>query len=105
LPSRIRSPKLDTPAKFSGPDDHTAYMRWVETLVGWMRTMMYGGSDPDTDSFRVSVLKNLLDGVAVEWYIDFVEKSDPPMDFAGVLCGLHHRFITTATVHHALRDF
>ncbi|KAJ7026308.1 hypothetical protein C8F04DRAFT_1190630 [Mycena alexandri] len=105
LPSRIRSPKLDTPSKFSGTDDHLAYICWIETMVGWMRTMLYGGSDPDTDSFRVSVLKNLLDGVALEWYLDFVESAEPPMDFTGVLCGLHHRFITTATAHHALRDF
>ncbi|KAJ7712314.1 hypothetical protein B0H16DRAFT_1234961, partial [Mycena metata] len=105
LPSRIRAPKLDTPPKFTGTDDHLAYIRWVETLVGWMRTMLYGGSDPDTDSFRVSILKNLLDGVALQWYLDFVESANPPVEFAGVLCGLYHRFITTATAHHALRDF
>ncbi|KAJ7749921.1 hypothetical protein B0H16DRAFT_1724809 [Mycena metata] len=105
LPSRIRAPKLDTPSKFTGTDNHLAYMRWIETLVGWMRTMLYGGSDPDTDSFRVSVLKNLLHGVTLQWYIDFVELAALPVDFTGVLCGLHHRFITTATAHHTLRDF
>jgi hypothetical protein len=70
-----------------------------------MRTMFYGGSD--ADEYRVSVLKNLLDGVALEWYINFVEndKTGESLNFISILCALHHRFITTATAHHALRDF
>ncbi|KAJ7066894.1 hypothetical protein B0H15DRAFT_751295, partial [Mycena belliarum] len=107
LPTRIRPPRLDMPTKFTGVDDHTAFIRWLEKLVAWMRTMLYGG--PEADSYRVSILKNLLDGVALEWYIDFVEnyKANPSdtLDFIGVLCALHRRFITTATAHHALRDF
>ncbi|KAJ7640211.1 hypothetical protein B0H17DRAFT_1149061 [Mycena rosella] len=83
------------------------FVRWIEKLAAWMRTMFYGGAD--TDRYRVSILKNLLDGVALEWYIDFVESSDVnstnPSDFVGILYALHHRFITTATTHHALHDF
>ncbi|KAJ7602788.1 hypothetical protein DFH06DRAFT_1023448, partial [Mycena polygramma] len=109
LSSKIKSPRLDTPPKFVGADDHTAFMRWLEKLVAWMRTMFYGGADPDTDAYRVSVLKNLLDGVALQWYIDFVDSPaqgvDAPEDFIGVICALHRRFITTATAHQALRDF
>ncbi|KAJ7075595.1 hypothetical protein B0H15DRAFT_750965, partial [Mycena belliarum] len=108
LPARIRPPKLDTPPKFTGIDDHIEFIKWLERLVAWMRTSFYGG--PDADEYRVSILKNLLDGIALEWYIDFVDnqhvgRQHGPTDFIGVLCALHRRFITTATAHHALRDF
>ncbi|KAJ7077331.1 hypothetical protein B0H15DRAFT_752330, partial [Mycena belliarum] len=108
LPARIRPPKLDTPPKFTGIDDHVEFLKWLEKLVAWMRTSFYGG--PDADEYRVSILKNLLDGVALEWYIDFIENYDnnrtnAPVDFISILCALHRRFITTATAHHALRDF
>ncbi|KAJ7684854.1 hypothetical protein DFH06DRAFT_969191, partial [Mycena polygramma] len=107
VPSHVKPPKLDVPSKFSGADDHPAFMRWIERLASWMRAMFYGGSDDDVDEYRVAVLKNLLDGVALEWYMDFVDKTtdESDLDFIGVLCELHHRFITTATAHHALRDF
>ncbi|KAJ7434252.1 hypothetical protein B0H11DRAFT_1656206, partial [Mycena galericulata] len=106
LPARIKPPKLDTPAKFTGTDDHMGFIRWVEKLSAWMRTMMYGGPGA-ADEFRVSVLKNLLDGVALEWYIEFVSNTphNESCDFIGTLCALHRRFITTATAHHALREF
>ncbi|KAJ7067714.1 hypothetical protein B0H15DRAFT_747893, partial [Mycena belliarum] len=107
LPVRIKPPKLDTPQKFTGVDDHIKFIRWLERIASWMRTMFYGG--PDIDEYRVTVLKGLLDGIALEWYIDFVEidSTDNTMDkdFVGILCALHRRFITTATAHHALRDF
>ncbi|KAK6977220.1 hypothetical protein R3P38DRAFT_2377734, partial [Favolaschia claudopus] len=109
VPSRVKSPRIDTPRKFTGTDDHLAFMKWLESLAAWMRTMFYGGSDPDIDQYRVSVLKNLLDDVALQWYIDFVDSPKAgnvvPSDFVEVLCSLHRRFITTATAHQALRDF
>ncbi|KAJ7163031.1 hypothetical protein C8R46DRAFT_811291, partial [Mycena filopes] len=109
LPPRIKSPRLENPPKFSGTDDHQAFMKWIEQLVAWMRTMFYGGSDPDTDRYRVSVLKNLLGGSALDWYIESIENgsidSYPNLDFVGVLCALHRRFISTATAQHALRAF
>ncbi|KAJ6451525.1 hypothetical protein C8R47DRAFT_1229785 [Mycena vitilis] len=109
LPAKIKAPRLDSPPKFTGVDDHPAFIRWLEKLVSWMRTMFYGGSDPDTDKYRVSILKNLLEGIALQWYIDFVDSPakgvEPPEDFIGVVCALHRRFITTATAHQALRDF
>ncbi|KAJ7601424.1 hypothetical protein DFH06DRAFT_1154129 [Mycena polygramma] len=110
VPARVKPPKLDTPPKYSGLDDHLKFMRWVEKLASWMRAMFYGGTEDDVDSYRLSVLKNLLDGVALEWYMDFVDNpanrsEHPDLDFTGVLCELHHRFITTATAHHALREF
>ncbi|KAJ7186094.1 hypothetical protein C8R46DRAFT_880792, partial [Mycena filopes] len=109
LPSRIKSPKLDNPPKFVGLDDHQGYIKWLEQLASWMRTMFYGGSDPDTDKYRISVLKNLLAGSALEWYIEFVETArlgtGSPISFVGVLCSLHRRFISTATAQQALRDF
>ncbi|KAJ6479868.1 hypothetical protein DFH09DRAFT_1341621 [Mycena vulgaris] len=107
LPSKVKPPKINTPPQFTGTDDHLGFLRWLEKLVSWMRTMFYGG--PEVDEYRVTVLKNLLDGVALEWYIDFVENyhvgPDMPRDFTSILCALHRRFITTATAHHALRDF
>ncbi|KAF8178813.1 hypothetical protein K438DRAFT_1977660 [Mycena galopus ATCC 62051] len=109
VPSRIKAPKLDTPVKYTGTNDHLTFIRWVEALTAWMRTMFYGRSDPAVDKYRVSVLKNLLSDTALQWYIDFVEAPSPespvPEDFVGVLCALHRRFITTATAHQALRDF
>ncbi|KAJ7151167.1 hypothetical protein C8R46DRAFT_1229440 [Mycena filopes] len=109
LPSRIKSPRLENPTKFTGTDDHQGFIKWLEQLAAWMRTMFYGGSDPDTDRYRVSVLKNLLAGSALEWYIEFVENdkygSSAPFSFVGVLCALHRRFISTATAQQALRDF
>ncbi|KAJ7086894.1 hypothetical protein B0H15DRAFT_755975, partial [Mycena belliarum] len=108
LPARIRPPKLDTPPKFTGTDNHVEFIKWLERLVAWMRTSFYGG--PDADEYRVSILKNLLDGAALEWYIEFIdnnrpESSEDQVEFIEVLCALHRRFITTATAHHALRDF
>ncbi|KAJ7068950.1 hypothetical protein B0H15DRAFT_807348 [Mycena belliarum] len=105
LPVRVKPPKLDTPRKFTGVDDHMEFIRWLERTVSWMRTMFYGG--PDIDEYRVTVLKSLLEGVALDWYIDFVENedSDVHQGFVDILCSLHRRFITTATAHHALRDF
>ncbi|KAJ7610565.1 hypothetical protein DFH06DRAFT_1345970 [Mycena polygramma] len=107
VPSHVKPPKLDVPSKFSGVDDHLAFMRWVERLASWMRAMFYGGSDDDVDEYRVAILKNLLDGVALEWYMDFVDTAtaNSDLDFTSVLCELHRRFITTATTHHAIRDF
>ncbi|KAJ7652768.1 hypothetical protein DFH06DRAFT_899548, partial [Mycena polygramma] len=108
-PCQNQGTRLDSPPKFTGVDDHPAFIRWLEKLVSWMRTMFYGGSDPDTDKYRVSILKNLLEGIALQWYIDFVDSPakgvEPPEDFIGVVCALHRRFITTATAHQALRDF
>ncbi|KAF8128777.1 hypothetical protein K438DRAFT_1789428 [Mycena galopus ATCC 62051] len=109
VPSRIKAPKLDTPAKYAGTNDHLTFIRWIESLTAWMRTMFYGGSDPAIDKYRVSVLKNLLSDTALQWYIDFVDAPSPGIqvleDFMGVLCALHQRFITTSTAHQALRDF
>ncbi|KAF8145493.1 hypothetical protein K438DRAFT_1991784 [Mycena galopus ATCC 62051] len=109
VPSRIKAPKLDTPAKYSGTNDHLTFIRWVEALTAWMRTMFYGRADPAVDKYRVSVLKNLLSETALQWYIDFVDaplpESPVPEDFVGVLCAIHRRFITTSTAHQALRDF
>ncbi|KAJ7689693.1 hypothetical protein B0H17DRAFT_861837, partial [Mycena rosella] len=65
LPSHVKPPKLDTPTRFTGTDDHLAFIRWIEKVASWMRTMFYGG--PDVDKYRVSLLKNLLHGVALEW--------------------------------------
>ncbi|KAJ7603436.1 hypothetical protein DFH06DRAFT_1350198 [Mycena polygramma] len=90
VPSHVKPPKLDVPSKFSG-----------------MRAMFYGGSDDDVDEYRVAILKNLLDGVALEWYMDFIDdaRANSDLGFTSVLCELHRRFITTATAHHAIRDF
>ncbi|KAJ7612426.1 hypothetical protein DFH06DRAFT_1147149 [Mycena polygramma] len=107
VPSHVKPPKLDVPSKFSGVDDHLAFMRWVKRLASWMQAMFYGGSDDDVDEYRVAILKNLLDGVALEWYMDFVDdaSASSELDFTSVLCELHRIFITTAMAHHAIRDF
>jgi hypothetical protein len=70
-----------------------------------MRAQFYCG--PDLDEYRVTLLKTLLDGPALEWFIDHVkaEDEDMEMDFTTIVCSLHHRFVTAATAQQASRDF
>ncbi|KAF8160133.1 hypothetical protein K438DRAFT_1985931 [Mycena galopus ATCC 62051] len=109
VPSHIKPPKLDTPTKYTGANDHLTFMRWIESLTVWMRTMFYGRSDPALYKYRVSVPKNLLSDTALQWYIDFVDapltENPIPEDFMRALCALHRRFITISTPHQVLRDF
>ncbi|KAJ7030690.1 hypothetical protein C8F04DRAFT_895862, partial [Mycena alexandri] len=96
VPSRVKAPKLPSPPMFSGNvNDPVAFLTYVETITTWMRAQFMGG--PDVDAYRVTLLKTLLTGNALEWFIEHVEgQSGPasvPYEFTSVICALHRRFI------------
>ncbi|KAJ6493579.1 hypothetical protein C8R47DRAFT_1269421 [Mycena vitilis] len=107
VPSRIKAPKLDNPRKFSGVNDHTSFIDWVQQLVTWMRAQFMGGIA--ADGYRITVLKTYLIGTALQWFGDYVETrsgiSEIPYDFASVICAMHKRFVTAATAQKATREF
>ncbi|KAJ6481355.1 hypothetical protein DFH09DRAFT_1341255 [Mycena vulgaris] len=108
LPARMRSPKLDAPPKFTGDNDYVAFLNWIEMLCTLMRASFMGG--PGTaDAYRITVLKTLLTGSALQWFVDYVEtrsgRSAIAYDFSSVVCTLHKRFITAATAQKASREF
>ncbi|KAJ7488628.1 hypothetical protein B0H11DRAFT_2230160 [Mycena galericulata] len=108
LPSRIRAPKLDPPTKFSGANDHVGFLSWTESTTTWMRASFMGGPG-QADQYRITVLKTLLSGSALQWFIDYVEtrsgQSSIPYDFTSIMCALHRRFVTAATAQKASREF
>ncbi|KAJ6485364.1 hypothetical protein C8R47DRAFT_1072721 [Mycena vitilis] len=71
VPSRIRVPRLSSPSKFSGTNDHRAFIDWLQEVATWMRASFMGG--PGADRYRVTVLKTLLVGLALQWFVDYVE--------------------------------
>ncbi|KAJ7020545.1 hypothetical protein C8F04DRAFT_1196522 [Mycena alexandri] len=108
VPSRIKAPKLPSPSMFSGNvNDPSAFLTYIETVATWMRAQFMGG--PEADVYRVTLLKTLLTGNALEWFIEHVEgQSGPstvPYEFTSVVCALHRRFITFATAEKASRAF
>ncbi|KAJ7735405.1 hypothetical protein DFH07DRAFT_780023 [Mycena maculata] len=71
-------------------------------------TDFFGG--PSIAPYHIVVLKTLIEGPALEWFVDYVESrpghvSETQYDFASILCALHHRFITAATAQQASRNF
>ncbi|KAJ7086350.1 hypothetical protein B0H15DRAFT_801549 [Mycena belliarum] len=108
LPSRLRAPKLEPPPKYGGENDHVKFMAWLELVCTWMRASFMGG--PGTaDNYRITVLKTLLNGSALQWFSDYVETRSGmsliPYEFESVICALHRRFITAATAQKASREF
>ncbi|KAJ7635995.1 hypothetical protein DFH06DRAFT_1336150 [Mycena polygramma] len=108
VPARICPPRLDTPRKFTGVNNHQQFMEWVQELSTWMRASFMGGPGP-TNRYRITVLKTHLAGVALQWFVDYVETrtgvSEIPYDFASIVCAMHRRFITAATAQKATREF
>ncbi|KAJ7022618.1 hypothetical protein C8F04DRAFT_1194343 [Mycena alexandri] len=107
VPPRVRSPKLDNPSKFSGVNNHTQFIQWLEELTTWMRASFMGGDG--CANYRITVLKTYLTGNALQWFADYVEprvgQSTIPYEFASILCAMHRRFITAATAQKASREF
>ncbi|KAJ7716252.1 hypothetical protein DFH07DRAFT_785434 [Mycena maculata] len=108
VPPRIRPPKMEAPGKFKGQNDHLVFMLWLEAICTWMRAQFFGG--PSVSRYRVVLLKTLIEGPMLEWFIDYVETrpgrvSEIKHDFASILCALHRRFMTAATAQQASRDF
>ncbi|KAJ7040898.1 hypothetical protein C8F04DRAFT_1177504 [Mycena alexandri] len=108
VPSRIKALKLPSPSMFSGSvNDPAAILTYVETMATWMRAQFMGG--PEADTYRVTLLKTLLTGNALEWFIEHVEGQNGPVtvpyEFTSVVCALHRRFITFATAEKASRAF
>ncbi|KAJ7201440.1 hypothetical protein B0H12DRAFT_1244258 [Mycena haematopus] len=108
VPTRVKAPKLGTPQSFSGSEnDPVAFISWTESITMWMRAQFLGR--PDVDAYRVTLLKTLLMGNALEWFIDHVEGQDGPStipyDFTIIMCALHRRFITFATAQKASKAF
>ncbi|KAJ7231247.1 hypothetical protein C8J57DRAFT_1251325 [Mycena rebaudengoi] len=58
---------------------------------------------PELDDYHITLLKTLLDGHSLEWFIDNIETEDEDMevDFTTMVCTLHHRFITVAMAQQA----
>ncbi|KAJ7610035.1 hypothetical protein DFH06DRAFT_1148272 [Mycena polygramma] len=108
VPSRIKVPRLSSPSKFTGTNDHQAFIDWVQENVTWMRASFMGGPGP-ADGYRITVLKTQLSGLALQWFVDYVETrtgaSLIPYDFASIICAMHRRFITAATAQKATREF
>ncbi|KAJ7780792.1 hypothetical protein DFH07DRAFT_950010 [Mycena maculata] len=105
---RIKPPRLEAPGKFKGQNDHIVFMLWLEVVCTWMQAQFYGG--PSAARYRIILLKTLIEGLALEWFVDYVESrpgriSEIKYDFASILCALHRRFVTAATAQKASRDF
>ncbi|KAJ7759669.1 hypothetical protein B0H16DRAFT_1720456 [Mycena metata] len=107
VPSRVRSPKLDNPSKFSGMNSHTAFIAWLEELTTWMKASFMGGKG--CACYRVTILKTYLTGSALQWFSDYVEprigQSLIEYEFSSILCAMHQRFITAATAQKATQEF
>ncbi|KAJ7739713.1 hypothetical protein DFH07DRAFT_965698 [Mycena maculata] len=108
VPMRIKPPRLEAPGKFKGQNDHIVFMLWLEVVCTWMQAQFYGG--PSAAQYRIVLLKTLIEGPALEWFVDYVESrpgriSEIKYDFASILCALHRRFVTAATAQKASRDF
>ncbi|KAJ7884862.1 hypothetical protein B0H13DRAFT_2343497 [Mycena leptocephala] len=93
---------------FSGLNNHTVFLEWLEEVTTWMRASFMGGTG-SADHYRITVLKTLLSSSAHQWFIDYVESrnrpSEIPYDFASIICTLHRRFVTAATAQKATREF
>ncbi|KAJ7233735.1 hypothetical protein B0H12DRAFT_1076527 [Mycena haematopus] len=57
---------MDAPGKFAGKNNHAAFVIWVETVCTWMRAQFYGGTSDAMDWYRITILKTLLSGSALE---------------------------------------
>ncbi|KAJ7447857.1 hypothetical protein B0H11DRAFT_2248032 [Mycena galericulata] len=108
LGARFRAPKIDVPRKYAGANDHPEFTNWVEEITTWMNASFLGGPGA-ADRYRITLLKTMLSGTALQWFKDYVETrtgvSDIPYDFASIICAMHRRFVTTATAQRATRDF
>ncbi|KAJ7604882.1 hypothetical protein DFH06DRAFT_1150829 [Mycena polygramma] len=107
VPLRIRTPRLSSPSKFTGTNDHQAFVDWLQEVATWMRASFMGG--PAADGYRITVLKTLLNGAALQWFVDYVETRNGdsviPYEFDSIICAMHRRFITAATAQKATQEF
>jgi hypothetical protein len=92
VPARIRSPKLESPSKYAGTNNHRMFLNWVEEITTWMRASFMGGPGP-ADEYRITVMKAYLSGTALQWFIDYVEPRNGhsliPYDFTSIVCAMH----------------
>ncbi|KAJ7075392.1 hypothetical protein B0H15DRAFT_761747, partial [Mycena belliarum] len=107
LPMHVRPAKVDNPGRYRGQDDHEVFMVALEKLLGWMRTSCYGGDD--LDAYRISLLSGFLEGDAHQWFITEIDNPRSPgsysLDFAGVICALHRRYVKSSSAQRAYRAF
>ncbi|KAJ7917861.1 hypothetical protein B0H13DRAFT_1869900 [Mycena leptocephala] len=107
LPPHVRPAKVDNPARYSGQDDHEIFMSSLEKLLGWMRISNFGGADLDT--YHISLLSGYLEGDAHQWFTTEVDNprylGQYDLDFAGVLCALHRRYIKSSSAQRATCAF
>ncbi|KAJ6474580.1 hypothetical protein C8R47DRAFT_1076194 [Mycena vitilis] len=108
LPPHVRPAKIDNRSRYSGQDDHETFMTSLEKFLAWMRTCGYGG--PELDTYRISLLSGVfLEGDALQWFTTEIDNPRFPgrnqLDFIGIICALHHRYVKSASAQHASRAF
>ncbi|OJT06194.1 hypothetical protein TRAPUB_2951 [Trametes pubescens] len=71
LPPGSKHPKIDSPGKYDGTDDHNILYTWLDGYLTWLRS--YNICGPDTDRVRINCLRPYLTGKAVDWFIACVD--------------------------------
>ncbi|KAJ7431957.1 hypothetical protein B0H11DRAFT_2209917 [Mycena galericulata] len=93
LPPGVRPPKLDSPGKYSGQDDHGVYIIFLEKLCIWLKSQLMIGFERH----------------ALEWYTELMEnpsvEQSEDQTFTAIMCAMHKRFVTSANAQKATRDF
>ncbi|KAI0661158.1 hypothetical protein C8Q70DRAFT_932215 [Cubamyces menziesii] len=105
LPEGVKHPKIDSPSKYAGENDHDTFYQWLDGYLTWLRA--YNVCGPETDRTRVYYLRPYLKGQAEEWFTQSVD--NPTLGyqptFMETICAMHRRFVHSSTAAKATRDF
>jgi len=105
LPPGAKLPKIDLPEKYSGGDDHEAFVQWLSSFLNWLVAHIYCG--PDMDEHRVQMLGQVVRGTAKDWYCDTIDNPENmrPYSFAEAIMSMHERFVRTASARRTTTTF
>jgi hypothetical protein len=105
LPPGAKLPKIDLPDKYSGGDDHEAFVQWLSSFLNWLVAHIYCG--PDMDEHRVQMLGQVVRGTAKDWYCDTIDNPENmrPYSFAEAIMSMHERFVRTASARRTTTTF
>ncbi|KAH9850684.1 hypothetical protein C2E23DRAFT_887297 [Lenzites betulinus] len=105
LPDGVKQPKIDSPRKYKGDNDHKVFYLWLDDYLSWLRAYNLGG--PDTDEDRVRLTRSYLEGEAEEWFaqtIDHPEVRYRPT-FEETICAMHRRFVHATSAAKATQEY
>ncbi|KAJ7166444.1 hypothetical protein C8R43DRAFT_946006 [Mycena crocata] len=107
LPPGVRTARTDNPVHYQGQDDQELFMSRLEKFLGWIHINCWGG--PDMNTYQVGLIHGYLEGDAHQWYITEIDNpriaGKANLDFADIICALHHQFVKSSSAQRATRAF